>query len=448
MDLERRKLRQNIKVIIAEIFMVISVITMTFVLVFIVLGYWINSDLEIERSGLLQVSSFPTGANITVDHNTWLTHTNTSRMIMSGKHEVKITKNGYDSWSKTVQISDGLLYRLFYPRLFLKNRVKESVLTLHDSNILSVSPKHESLLLNNQTKVWQWVKLNKPDITTEKIDLTSFLTSSIKTLTWSPNETKVLANLANNEWLLIDLNNPRDSINLSLVLEANFEQVQILDDDANNLLAIQKGNLRKIDVNKLLLTRALIKRVEHFYYSNDEVIFTATTEAGEPYIGTLDLRAESTQEILKTSKPALAIPIRFYDEKYLILAEEYKIKVLKRDNLETILTSTINFNPDQFKVHDKGEFVVFSHQGEIATLDMEEPRIVNWQLTNPEVNWLDDQMIYEIVAGELIVYDFDSLNRRIISNQVTSTQPAIITQNKWLYYVSTGELKREWLIPR
>ena len=57
LDLEKAKRRQSLKVIISEAIMVLAVIATVTILAFLVSGYWINSDLKLERQGLLQISS-------------------------------------------------------------------------------------------------------------------------------------------------------------------------------------------------------------------------------------------------------------------------------------------------------------------------------------------------------------------------------------------------------
>ena len=122
MDFDKIKRRQSLKVIISEAIMVLAVIITVIVLAFVVSGYWLNSDFKIERQGLLQISSFPTGADVEIDGSvSWLQKTNTSKVLSSGEHTVALSKENYDSWSKTINISEGLLYRINYPRLFLKN---------------------------------------------------------------------------------------------------------------------------------------------------------------------------------------------------------------------------------------------------------------------------------------------------------------------------------------
>ena len=131
MDQAKLKKRQSLKVIVSEAIMVLTVITTVVILAFVVSGYWINSDFEVERQGMLQIYSTPTGAYVDIDGKTssWLQRTNTSKVLAAGEHTITLVKEGYDSWSKSINIKEGLLYRLHYPRLFLQDRKKE---TIHD----------------------------------------------------------------------------------------------------------------------------------------------------------------------------------------------------------------------------------------------------------------------------------------------------------------------------
>ena len=55
MDYEKRAKRQSFRIIISELIMVLAVVSMVIVLALVVSGYWINSDLKVERQGMLQI---------------------------------------------------------------------------------------------------------------------------------------------------------------------------------------------------------------------------------------------------------------------------------------------------------------------------------------------------------------------------------------------------------
>ena len=67
MDRTKQEKRQSLKVIISEVIMTLAVIITVTILALIVSGYWLNSDFEVERQGMLQISSVPTGASVNID---------------------------------------------------------------------------------------------------------------------------------------------------------------------------------------------------------------------------------------------------------------------------------------------------------------------------------------------------------------------------------------------
>ena len=178
MDAEKKQLRQSLKVIFSEAVMVVAVIISVVVLVLIVSGYWINSDFKVERQGMLQISSIPTGADIQIDGDSaWLQRTNTSKVLPSGEHTILLTKDGYDSWSKTVTIKEGLLYRVHYPRLFLNNRTPEELLNVDGTTATFISPDHNSIILANKTTKWQLINLREETPTLSPLDISKVFSS-------------------------------------------------------------------------------------------------------------------------------------------------------------------------------------------------------------------------------------------------------------------------------
>ena len=173
MDPELRARRAQWRVIISEAIMVLAVIATVAVLAFLVSGYWVNSDFKVERQGLLQISSIPTGADVEIDGNSggFFGRTNTSKVLSSGEHTIKLTKEGYDSWSRTIDISEGLLYRVHYPRLFLENRDRSSVLTATTATFATVSPSRAQMLIGNNTTSWTLLSLERDKLDPRTVNL-------------------------------------------------------------------------------------------------------------------------------------------------------------------------------------------------------------------------------------------------------------------------------------
>lgn len=467
--------KQNIKIIISEAFMVIAVIITVIVLALLVSGYWLNSNFEIERNGMLQISSVPTGASVEIDGQTssWLERTNSSKILSSGPHTIKLTKEGYDSWSKTVNIAEGLLYRLHYPRLFLNERRSESILATNNYTGASISSDHNAILLTNGTSEWAYLNLDTDEPTLRKLDISTvftginlaedatvgLFTGEIISADWDYDASHVLIQARSGdvvEWVLLDVNNVGKSINLTKEFGADFSRIEIIDNNSNNLLVLRDQNLHRIDIPGRSISSVIAKHVIDFDHYNNEVVFSAhqdpdvlQEEASEYYVGYFRLGSLDTKTLESLAVPAKVAIGKFYDSKYIATLTEDDVTVHQEDNY-LVETSNyhLSFVPDTMKVGHNGEFLLLARNNTLATLDFEANALHEWTIDNDRYGWLDNDMLYVISEGDLIVYDFDGLNRRVIARNVSSHFPVTITNDRWLYYFSDGKLVREWLIAR
>ena len=480
MNPERKKHLRSVKVIFSECVMVVAVVIMVIILGFLVSGYWINSDFEVDRQGLLQLSSIPTGATVTIDgvEGSWIERTNMSKNLSSGEHTIILSRDGYDTWTKTINITEGLLYRIHYPRLFLMERTKEKMLDIVDFSAATISPDHSYLILMNDTTEWTTINLNDENLKPVKVDIAKYFsglepasstdatttdatkrlfTGTIEDIRWDRDSTHALfkAKFGDSiEWVLMDVKNPTNSINITREFGVNFSEVEILDNSSGNLLVVQNGNLQKVDLGAKAISNVLVENVVDFdHFNQNEVIFSAKNNNPvegelEYYVGTFKIGDAQIQKLLDTNTPAKVTLSKFYEDKFITILENDSLTVYKKDDFEKLSDFKLNFTPGNLVVGHNGEFITMEALPQIATLDMESMSVAEWTIDGDDCDWLDNDMLYSVKDGDLIVYDYDGLNRRVIASNVSSRFPAAITDDKWLYYFSDGQLVREWLIER
>ena len=458
--------------------MVLSVILLVTILALLVSGYWLNSDFKVERQGMLQISSKPTGATVDIDGDSpWYQRTNTSKVLPTGEHTITLTKDDYDTWNKTISIREGLLYRIHYPRLFLTEREPAAVYDLSGTIFATISPDHTKLLLANSTASWQLIDLTNEELAAKPISISTILPEGTTTFTgtitkanWDHSNTHVLMKIERNtssEWLLLNTSNPREHINLSREFPTtDFTDIEILDNSASTLLFVSKSSLYKLDVPSRQISTALVKDIYSYDHYGNEIIYSAkktihtpseqdaessTTEQTSPVyeIGLLNLGSPTPKPLLTRSTATKVFVSHFYDDKYLTLlsatpdSDVTDITIYKKDDLTEIFHDTIDFTPTTAKIGFDGEFIVMLKGTSVATLDMESLTIRTWTLDSLAYGWLDDNMFYSVTDGTLTVYDYDGLNRRTLSSSVSSSFPVAISDNKWLYYASSSKLTRE-----
>lgn len=496
MDQEKTKRVQHLKIIASEIVMVIAIIFTVLILVLIVSGYWLGADFKVERQGLLQVSSIPTGADVYIDGDSaWFQRTNTSKTLSSGEHSVTLSKDGYDTWSKKITVREGLLYRLHYPRLFLNEREVEAVSEVDSASFATISPDRNILLLANSTLEWEILPLNNEKIKSRKIDVSKVFENmnsdnddsvawQILSADWAKDNAHVLfkiKNLEKIEWVILDIDNVKDSINLSKKFDMVFDDVKIMNNSANILIGLQGQSLRKIDISSEQVSAILAEGVMPLDHFENEVIFVAErkndeaetseelkenddSEANEHAMNgegergiqsqkryalyLLDMGNGKIKELESLDNPAKVTLSKFYDDRYITTVWENDVALYSENDFVKMNEFALGFNPINVKVGHNGEFIVLTNGSKIATLDMEALAVKEWDTESLDFGWIDDDMIYSITSGNLLVYDFDGLNKRELAKNVTGGFPITITENKWMYYLRDGKLIREWLIKK
>lgn len=461
MDYEKRAKRQSLRIIFSEFVMFLAVVSMVVVLGFVVSGYWINGDLKVERQGMLQINSIPTGLNITIDDELLrFQRTNSSKILSSGEHTVLLSKEGYDTWTKTVTIREGLLYRLNYPYLFRQEREKEDVYDATGTTFATVSPNRNLILLVNKTTNWTLINLDSTTIKPIAVDISKafssvslatgaasgLFTGEILATEWDNANEHILFKVKNGEnieWVLLNVRNAAKSVNLTREFASNFEDVRILDSSASNLLAMRNGNLHKVDVESRQISAILASGVIHYDYYDNEIIYST-----EEKINLLKLGDEKATPIEELEAPATLLLSKFYEDKYITVIRDLEVIVYKKDDLTEVARADLSFAPNYYKVGHDGDFIFLRNGSQLATFDMEALALKEWSPESEKFGWITNYMIYTVKNNELIVYDYDGLNRRSISTNVSAHFPVTITNNRWMYYFNDDGLVREWLIPR
>ena len=124
------KRSQLIQRVVVYSAMTIGVVVLVTFLVFIMLGYRFNRDTSsIQQGGLVQFASRPIDASVTVG-NAKLTDLTPSKITMNpGTYDVKMSKKGYQDWTKNVDVCSGEVLWPNYAQLVPNNVATEGLTT-------------------------------------------------------------------------------------------------------------------------------------------------------------------------------------------------------------------------------------------------------------------------------------------------------------------------------
>lgn len=517
MDYEEKKRRQMIRVIIAEVGMVLSVIAIVVVAIMLAMGFFISGNGQIEQSGLMQIHSLPTGATVELDGSTLFSRTNLSRTMPAGTHHLKLSRDGYDSWENDVEMYSGVLVRLYYPRLFLQNRTVElakdlgkekELMSLDDLEFYQPSPERNYILYAQKgSSGWKMLDFRGDEVKETTFDLSGVLPGmiadekddqekedgetateakdaktaqqgvnetvkyhfegKIEEVKWSANEEKVLVRVAfedKKEWVLVNLRNIAESLNLTRTLGMAFERIDIIDGAATQLFGLENHHLRSIDVASKSTSRVLLDQVADYAYSEGNVLYMTETiekmgrkmrEIGVYKNGEED--GTVIDEVFSDAKVRLALA-RYYDEDYTCYVVGKKLKVrygslpsYRREGgvveLKELVERELEVAPQTLSLSSGNEYLVARAERKFMVTDLDMGEYYEYEAATAELKWLDASMMYAVQDGQITVWDFDGTNKRNLAEsrkddedtKALNSAVLVSPNNRWLYYLATDE---------
>ena len=474
MDRARQKKIRNIRVIMTNIFMSVSVIAIVFVLMLIAMGFSFNESGHLEQSGLLQLVSNPSGASVKIDGEPQFGHTEFSKMLNSNSHKVEITRKGYDSWSDDVTIDAGLLTRVDWVRLFPTKPEIANAKSFKEIRLAQFSPNRKSLLLiESGSSMLQRIDIQSEKAETKQFDLAKIIGASaedyrdgiIAIAGWSENNNKLLLSFKSHEkpsWYVIDLEHSDRSINITKALNRNFSDALVANDNITRLWALEDGKLFFVNLDDNKVSEPIADKVatiannrNNVFFINTEIIVQADGEGDAKSGETTERHLNSYKEgedsyvsiaTLK-SNDNLLIAGTYWNEEWLAYSDGSKLTILggkypsygkdSNNALEAKFKAKLKDAPTHISAGGNNHVVVFYGAKEITSYDIETKRDYTTKLDNEisDIRWLDDYLLWQNLEYKLVIRDFNGSNRRTIADNVNADLPAAISENnRWLYY--------------
>lgn len=460
MDKERRKKIQTTKLIITEIFMLIIIVITVIVLTFIVMGYHLNEEGKLEQSGLVQVDSFPTGASVIIDDEILPNETNTSKILPEGNHVVKLKKDGYTSWSKTVALHSGFLTKLSYPHLYKENPSTEIIKKFEQSPSLFLASKNRSLGLVKypngeletftlESKTPKEIKLNLSEIFK---NYSSEELGQSKIISWSDNGERILISVEKEDltkFLIVDLEHPEHSLDLSAEFDVKISDIRLLNSQGDRLGLIENHNFHTISLPDKKLSDVLVENVLSFSNNDSKIILITKKPNENKKIILYDITSKSEIFLADSMAENIEAHLSEYAGRFTLVLISDNVVTVRRGNLpseniskenplsEPVGKYTLDFGtPKDFSFKGKNQLIVTSSNNNLAVFDLENYKLSTYSLDDNLTFWPDEYTIGVVSGGKLTLYDFDGTNANTFKNAENGF-PAITTEdNSYLYYIS------------
>lgn len=432
----------------------IGLVLATIILVSLAYGFGFDRKGQVTQSGLVFMSSSPSGAQVWVNDKQQSNATNMRLLLQEGRYTVRLTKEGYTDWQRSITVNGSVLERFDYPMLVPK--------TLTTTTVKSFGATVD---FASQSRDRRWLVVQDPGVvnTFSLYDLndraqnpTSFTlptavltdpasTQSWKQVEWSTNNRHLLAlrsytssvtkQLAT-EYILIDREKPAESVNISSKLAVGQSDVRLVDGayDVYYLLNPANQRLTKASLEDTTAQTVLNGVAEYKSYGDDKILYVTTVTENEKKAIVRLKDGDKTYQI-RDDIPARGVyllELAQHDGKWYVAAGEqsenrvpvYKdpidsLRQLPNDPLVPVQVLKVQ-KPVYVAFSSNTRFIMATGGQNFYTYDIKNDKGYQYTASQPldapqtSARWMDGYRLAYISGGKLVMFDYDYINQRTL----------------------------------
>lgn len=458
------KRRTLLKQAIVYATMASSVVLVVTLITLFMLGFRFTSG-NLERYGFLQFNSKPSGATVMIDGAIVSSKTPTKSSIPAGNHDIKISRDGYKTWSKSIDIKSGTLTWLNYAILVPEKLNVKSVAS-YDSIVGSTtSPNSDSILIQKKSEIpeFELIDLSSDDIKTKKISISADLFSksgvsgvahTFKVENWDESSRFVLVSHKyddKSEWLILDTQNISNVKNITQIFDVEVNNLVISSNDGNIFYALEGRDVRKFDISAGTISKPLINMVDSFSFLRgpDLITYIGSNIDKKTVLG-LYYGGDEGSTVVRTLDPSMGpfhlSAAQYFNEDFIALSIGTKVEILagtypKYNDKNKMMKVIKSFDSakivDGISFSPSGEYVFVRSGASFSSYDLEYRKLYSSEIAGVSeavsTRWLDDSYILSDRDGQLSIREFDGANYHNI-NPVIAGQAVALTRNgKYIY---------------
>ncbi len=455
----------------------LSVIIIATAAILFMLGFRLDSDNgRLEQGALLQFDSAPNSADVYIDGRNIGSRTATKQTVVAGTHTVKMTKSGYQDWTRTLTINAGTLTWLDYTRLVPTERPVQTVTTYEALAGTKISPDSKWVVAHETTDAprFQLVDLRAEDVKSSTLELprasytdaaTEGVVHSFVIASWDSGSRYVLVKHVyqdQTEWLVVDTQNASQTINVTQVLNVGFNNLQFASTNGKVLFGLTNdGTLRKIDLSAGTLSRALVTHVESFsVYDNTILSYVGIDPSDATHrVAGVYRDGDESPHILREAPAAdtvLKIATgRYFSNDYVAIAEGNIVSILKgrypsssaQDNssLKEFANMELSGAVSALSFSPGSDYVFAQSGGNYKSFEIEHTRPAVGMVAAANgtpvstLKWLDTAHLWNDDGGSLVMRDFDGSNVYSIMTVEPGFDAGLSQNGRFFYAVGKND---------
>lgn len=439
-------------------------------IIFFILGYRFDSNEgRIEQYAMLQFNSNPSGASIKIDDKFLSIQTPNKITIPAGSHSVAMSKAGYETWNKNINIKSGVLVWLNYALLVPKILTVEPTVNFTEIYQTLASPEGHYMLVQGRadTPAFELVDISANTIKTSSLTLPATLYTDANAIgvshtfqidKWDDGGRYALIKHSfgdKNEWLVLDTQDVNLSKNITRLFDFAISSIKFSGTSGNVFYALGGSDIRKIDLSAGTISRPLVGSVISFETYNSNIICyvgNGTSGANQKVVGLYrdgDDNPYIIQTITKSDNlPINASVVSYFSQYYVAISDGKKVDILSgsypvlindTSSIKALVSLTLDENIQNLSFSPIGQYILMQSGAYFASYDLEYQSLASSTVKGTEVisgvKWLNDNYIWADRDGSLSIFEFDGANTHVINPVVTGQSVTLTSNGRYIYSI-------------
>jgi PEGA domain-containing protein len=468
-----------VRLAIGYVLIGIALLLTTVILLYRAYGFGLKNG-EVIQNGLIFVSSRPNPADMYVNGKKHEQTTNARLLIEAGQYRFELRRDGYRPWNRAINVEGGVVVRFDYPVLFPAKLTTDTTKQYAMLPALaSQSPDRRWLLVqgaarHNAFDIYD-LDRNDNEITPQALTLPENLFTlsegvhSWKEIEWSSDNRRVLLQHStdlngqkSSEYILVDREEPGESVNLTTALGVNPTQLVLRDKkfDQYYLHTPEDGRLMTATLNEPQ-PQLFLENVLAFKPHGDDVLLYATSkDAAEGKTNIVLREADREYAIRQVSAGSkYLLELARYDNAWYVVAGAQNegrgyvyrnpARALRAEPDDPLVPVQVlkAANANHVSFSDNARFIMAQGGQQFAVYDAENDRGYAYTVDAPmdapqeHARWMDGHRLMFVSKSKTLVFDFDDANQEVLSAADAAYTPYFSGNFRNLYTVSTQTVK-------
>ena len=464
----KKRRAHNVKLMISYILIAIAIGLTTVLLMYVAYGFGLNKG-QVIQNGLVFVSSTPSGSKVYLNGQQRGT-TGERLTLAAGTYTMKIQRNGYRTWERAVTVEGGTVEHFDYPFLFPVNLQTAAINIYSKAPVFATqSPDRRWLLIEHPGSITDFdlydiknPKQRKTSVISLPAGLLTTATGSqsLKLVEWSTDNRHVLLEHLYDgklEYILLDTQNPSQSVNLSERLNLPATAQITLQNNAFDHYFVydaQTATLSTDTLNAPAATPLLQHVLSYKTYGTDVVLYTTDQNAPSGQVNVELYQNNKTYHLrtLPVDKIYLLNLTQYNGSGYVAAGASSENRVYVYQNPTSVLDQNQVLipvtilrvdHPNYLKFSANAQFIMAEHANQFAVYDVQYDKTYAYTIDVPfdtpqlHATWMDGDRIDYVSGGKLVVFDYDSTNLQILMSADAMYEPFFDQNYHYVYTLAT-----------